>query len=142
MALDRDTPIVQELGPIGEYPVALEARIFEGAAVGKDDGTGFARPLEAGDLFLGFSESQADNRTGESGGEINVRTVQRGKRELAISGLAATDLGADVYASDDGTFTLTPGSNSFVGNVIRYVSSGVGVVTYEAVLKQGSDTGS
>ncbi|MDZ7804297.1 hypothetical protein [Thiohalophilus sp.] len=100
--------------------------IYEGAAVG-DNGNGYARPLQAGDPFRGFAEQRADNASG-SAGDINVRTREIGKVELSISGLAITDVGKDVYASDDNTFILTQGSNTRIGYVHRWVASGVGVV--------------
>lgn len=104
--------------------------IYEGAAVG-DNGSGYARPLVAGDPFRGFAVEKADN----SAGLVNAVKVwlrQVGRVELSISGLAVTDVGKPVYASDDATFTLTATSNSYIGRVIRYVSSGVGVVEFDA----------
>jgi hypothetical protein len=53
---------------------------------------------------------------------------------LDISGLAITanDRPA-VYASDDNTFTLTSASNSKIGWVSRWISTGVAIVEFEAV---------
>jgi hypothetical protein len=140
MALTADTPLVQELGAVSEYPVLAATRIYEGAAVGLYVSNGQARGLVAGDLFLGFCESQVDNRDDAVGAALNVRVLTRGKVELTVGSLAATDVGEAVYASADGTFTLTPGSNSFIGYVERYVSAGVGIVKFDAVLVQGPST--
>ena len=119
-----------ELGGINEYPVIAGDVIYEGAAVG-DNGSGYARPLEGGDPFRGFAERCADNSDG-SAGDASVRVKEAGKVVLPISGLAITDVGKDVYASDDDNFTLTPGSNTRIGYVSRYISSGVGLVSFSA----------
>jgi hypothetical protein len=41
-----------------------------------------------------------------------------------------TDIGADVYASDGNTFTLAVSTNTLVGKVHRYISSGVAMVSF------------
>lgn len=129
--LAKDTPLIQELGNVGELGVKAASKIFEGAAVGLEVATGFARQLVAGDLFGGFCESLADNSAGLNA-DIDVRVIDRGKVELAIGSLAVTDIGKPVYASDSGTFTLTQGTNSYVGRVVRFVATGVGVVAFDA----------
>lgn len=128
--LAKDTPRAWELGSINELPVVAADIIYEGAAVG-DNGSGYARPLVAADPFRGFAESNADNSAG-SAGDKNVRVREYGKVQLAISGLAITDVGKPVYASDDDTFTLTATSNSHIGRVVRFVSTGVGIVAFDA----------
>lgn len=117
-----------ELGNINELPVIASDIIYEGAAVG-DNASGYMRPLVAGDPFRGFAERKADNATGAAGAK-NVRLLREGKISLSISGLAITDVGKDVYASDDDTFTLTKSTNTRIGYVYRYVSSGVGIVAF------------
>jgi hypothetical protein len=59
-----------------------------------------------------------------------VRVRRQGTIVLPIGSLAATNIGAPVYASDDDTFTLTATSNTKIGTVVRFVSSGVGVVAF------------
>lgn len=119
-----------ELGTVREYPVIAADIIYEGAAVG-DNGSGYARPLVAGDPFRGFAESMADNSAGAAGAK-NVRVRQVGIVKLAISALAITDVGKAVYASDDDTFTLTETSNSAIGRVASWVSTGYGMVEFNA----------
>jgi hypothetical protein len=133
--LATDKPRDYELGNIEEYPVVAADIIYEGAAVG-DNGSGYARPLSAGDPFRGFAEQNADN-SGGSAGDVTVRVKKRGAVVLPISGLAITDVGKAVYASDDDTFTLTEGSNSYVGRVGRYIASGSGVVEFDAATPPG-----
>lgn len=121
-----------QLGDVDEYPVIASDIIYQGAAVG-ENGSGYARPLVAADPFLGFAEAKADNSAGAAGA-INVNVKTRGCVVLPISAIAVTanDRPA-VYASDDNTFTLTPTSNSLIGYVRRWVSTGIAVVEFDAL---------
>lgn len=129
--LSADKPRTYQLGDLEEYPVIAGDVIYEGAAVG-ENGSGYSRPLQAGDPFQGFNTETADNSSG-SAGDINVRVKTKGRIVLPISGVAITanDRPA-VYASDDDTFTLTEGSNSLIGTVSRWISSGLAVVEFDA----------
>lgn len=109
-----------------EYPVAASTKIYAGAAVG-DNGSGYARPLEAGDPFLGFAKAQCDNSSGAAG-DLNVEVETGMQLKVAVTGIAITSAGAKVYMSDDNTFTLTSTDNSLVGTVREFVSTGVGLV--------------
>lgn len=131
--LTKDTPRVYAVGDILEYPVIASDIVYEGAAVG-ENASGYARPLEAGDVFLGFAEKQADNSSG-SAGDVNVRVKSRGYIKAAITDGAITlnDRQA-VYMSDDDTFTLTSTSNSLVGYVAQWVSTGYAIVEFDAAL--------
>lgn len=122
-----------QLGEIEEYPVIAADIIYEGAAVG-ENASGYARPLVAGDPFLGFAESKADNANGAAGAKT-VRVRTRGRVVLPIAALAITanDRPA-VYASDDDTFTLTDTGNSPIGYVSRWVATGIAVVEFDAAL--------
>ena len=130
LASDVQRPF--ELGTINEVPVIAGDFIYEGAAVG-DNASGYARPLQAGDYFYGFAEQQIDNVNG-SAGDKKVRVRTQGAVELPIAGLAITNIGAAVYASDDDTFTLTATANTYIGRVARFVKSGVGVVTFNTLI--------
>lgn len=131
--LTVDTPRVYQLGDLEEYPVIAADIIYEGAAVG-ENASGYSRPLQAGDVFQGFALEQVDNAAG-SAGDKRVRVRTKGRIELAIAAIAITanDRPA-VYASDDNTFTLTASTNSLIGYVSRWVSTGVAVVEFDAAL--------
>lgn len=123
-----------ELGDGQEYPVVATDIIYEGAAVG-ENGSGYARPLVAGDPFLGFALRKADNAAGAAG-DVRVEVRRRGEIQVAVVG-ATTIVANDhplVYAADDDTFTLTAGSNTIIGRVARWVSSGVCVVEFDVML--------
>ena len=128
-----DTPRTFQLGDIEEYPAIAADIIYEGAAVG-ENASGYSRPLVAGDVFQGFAVENCDNSAGSAGDKrVMVRT--RGRIVLPIAALAITanDRPA-VYASDDDTFTLTASTNSLIGYVSRWVSTGVAVVEFDAAL--------
>jgi hypothetical protein len=118
-----------QLGDLGEYPVIASDIIYQGAAVGLVDGTGHARPLVAGDAFVGFATGPANNSAGAAAA-INVQVRRRGSIQISVSGAVITDVGQPIYATDDNAFGFTPVGGSFVGIVSRYVSSGVVVVDY------------
>lgn len=126
-----------QLGDNEEYPVIAADIIYQGAAVG-ENGSGYSRPLVAGDPFQGFAIATADNAAGAAGA-INVNVRAKGRIVLPISALAITanDRPA-VYASDDDTFTLTVGSNSLIGYVSRWISTGFAVVEFDAALAKAA----
>lgn len=136
--LARDAQRDFELGDHNDLPVVAADIIYEGAAVG-DNGSGIARPLVAADPFRGFALFQADNSLGAASA-INVRVRNRGKVKLAVGSAAITDVGKPVYASDDDTFTLTATGNSFVGRIVRFVSTGVVIVAFDAEVPLGNFT--
>lgn len=105
-----------------EQPMIAADTIFEGAFVG-DNGSGFARPLVAGDPFLGVAARKADNESGAAG-DKNVKLYTRViVGPIAVAGYnAETQHRAKVYASDDGALTLTSGSNTLVGKIHRKAS--------------------
>ena len=125
-----DNPRRYEAGDVNELPVIAADIIYEGSVVG-DNGSGYARPLAAGDPFRGFAEQKVDNSLG-SAGDKNVRVRHRGRAQLSVTSLVITDVGKPVYASDDNTFVLTASTNSPIGRVTRFVSAGVGIVEFDA----------
>lgn len=130
--LAANKPRAYEGGSRNEFPVIASDIVYEGAAVGIVDASGHARPLNSADRFGGFAEQQADNSAGAAAA-INVRVVESGKIQLAVTGAVITDVGQPVYASDDDTFTLNPASGAFIGFVHRFVSAGVAIVAFDAL---------
>lgn len=131
MTMAQDTPLAREIGDYNELPVAASTKIYEGAMVG--DSGGYARGLVAGDAFHGHAVQQADNSSGGAG-DINVKLLSGTYRlEVTLSGVAITDVDRDVYASADDTLTLTQGSNTHVGKVVRYVGTNTCVVEFRSV---------
>lgn len=131
MALTQAISHDYELGEINEFLLLADTIVHEGAAVGLDT-QGYARPLQAGDHFVGFAEDTADNTCGKSG-DIRVRVKHCGKLKLPIEGLQLNHVGQPVFASDDNTFTLKAEHNSRIGMVYRLEKEGVGIVAFNAV---------
>jgi len=129
MALTADTPLTQILGSKSEAPVAAGATIYEGSMLG--DSSGYARALTAGDEFIGHSLEYIDNSAGSAGDRTVEHLTGRYRLKVTISGVAITDRWRVVYASDDGTYTFTGGSNSRVGVVVRYVTTSTAIVEFQ-----------
>ncbi len=129
--LAADANRVYELDGYNDIPVIANDIIYKGSAVG-DNGSGYGRPLVAGDPFLGFAESGVDNAAG-SAGDKSVSLVPKGAIKLSITGVTGLgDLGKAVYASDDDAFTLTESTNSYIGRIIRHVSGAIAIVRFDA----------
>lgn len=129
--LAANSPRAFEMGNRNDLPVIASDIIYQGAAVGVVDATGHARPLNAADRFGGFAEAKTDNAAGAAAA-VNVRVIESGEVQLAVTGAVITDVGQPVYATDDDTFTFIPTSAVFIGYVKRFVSSGVVVVEFDA----------
>lgn len=122
-----------ELGDFAHYGVAASAAIFQGSAVGivpSSTSAGYARMLNAGDIFVGFAETDTVAPAADAGATTRVR--KRGEVLLTIASVAVTDIGKPVYASDGDTFTLTIGSNSHIGRVVRVAGTNLAVVAFDA----------
>ena len=130
MASTRDKTAVYELGNINEYLIAAGTIIYEGSAIG-DNGDGYSRPLQKGDVFRGFAERHEDNLLG-SDGEKRIRVKKYGAIVLDIDNLSLADTGKAVYAIDDNTFTLAKEGNSYIGTVSRYIENNTGLVEFHA----------
>ena len=103
------------------FKVAASTHIYKGALIGL--ASGYARPLEAGDLFAGIAYEEMDNSDG-SAGDLSVRVYTLGDFDHALSGAAITNIGDAVYASADDTLTFTSTDNSYVGLCQDVPSSG------------------
>ena len=130
--LAASKPRAFEIGDRNHFPVIASDIIYQGAAVGLVPSTGHARPLAAGDQFVGFAVTDADNSAGAAAA-INVEVATEGEVQLAVSGAVITDVGSPVYATDDDTFVFSPVSGVFIGFVKRFVSSGIVVVSFDVL---------
>lgn len=132
MALAADTPRTYASGyepAFTSLPCTSDVTIYEGSAVGQSTTAGTYRPLVAGDTFAGFAHEKVIN---PASGTKRVKVRQRGVARLAITGATAvTGNSETVYASADGTFTMTSTSNSAIGKIVQWVSSGVADVYFE-----------
>lgn len=108
-ALTEDRDSVRSDGILKNVGLAANAVIFLGAFVGLD-ADGYLVPV--GDAthvrFLGVAEAAADN-TGGADDALNVNVTLSGEYDAVASGLAAADLGAAAYGSDDQTIVTADG---------------------------------
>jgi len=132
MALSENTPYKKEGGEYNSVPLASAAKLFQGSMVG-GNGSGYGRALTAGDAFLGHSQNFVDNTSG-SDGDLDAQILTgRYRLQVTVASVSITNAEdkAPVYASADDTITLTPGTNTLVGRVVRYVASNTAVVEFE-----------
>jgi hypothetical protein len=102
-----------------EFPAKAATKFYYHTAIGLD--TAHARPLVAGDKFLGINARPVDNTNGAAGDEMVV--TETGHLILvAVAGATASNASAQVkvYASDDTTFTTTATNNSLMGVIEQY----------------------
>lgn len=134
MAASADRQLQFEgLGGMNDLPVLENTVIYGRTFVGHSGG--YARPLTAGDDFLGISEGQVNNNPtgGAASGARNVRIYEKGFVQHAVTGVdGVDDIGAIVYASDDQTLTLTSTSNTAIGRVARHITSTTCVVYFQS----------
>jgi hypothetical protein len=131
MALSVDTMNPKLEGDFHDIPVADNVLIYEGALI-MLDGSGYATPMTGAAVkFAGVAYRQADNTiTGHAAGGINCKIdASIHRRQMAITGATRATCGQPVYATADGTLTMTAAAAACcVGTLVDYVSSGVGVV--------------
>lgn len=133
-ALATDRPLEKMVGELTAYPVGSNTLIYEGSMIGIVPGTGYARPWQLGDLFVGHSPQRIDNRDSAPGGGAAGQRyvpVYRGVYWLSVAlpNVAITSVGAPVFAADSGTYSLEKGQ--LVGTVHRYESSGKAIVEFQ-----------
>jgi hypothetical protein len=138
MALSKDTPRKYDpsVPPIFlDIPGKVSTTFYEGAAVTDDGGNGEADNLAASEGFIGFVERGVTTNATTS--DINVKIRTQGIiKDLPVTGLDAdTDFGVAVYATDNGTFTLTS-STTFVqiGKVVGYSGTNFGDVYFQGAV--------
>jgi hypothetical protein len=130
LAADKARDMI--LGNLNDISIIASDIIYEGAAVGAVIASGHARPLTSADKFVGFAQTKCDNSSGSAAAK-NVKVISEGKVQLSVSGAVITDIGQPVYATDDDTFAFTPVGGVYIGKVIRFISSGVVEVQFDAI---------
>ena len=128
--LTNDIARTYELGDTSEYPMLGGEFMYEGAGVGIKS-NGYAPALQTGDKFAGFADERVDNTSGTDG-QKTIRTKFKGTVVLpAPSGVSLTDVGSNLFASDDNTFTITSASTPYIGK-IRRISDNEIIVDFQA----------
>lgn len=115
--------------------LAAETTFYAGAMVGIDE-TGYYCKFDDSQaaIFAGVVRGREGNTVLAAGtagdAALNLEIHQPKRLEIAISGVAVTDIGKKVYASDDKTGILTNGGtySNFIGHVVDVVASGIALV--------------
>lgn len=123
-ALAADSNV--QLAPFGPdveaaYDVVNADICYQGGFAGLSSGN--ARPLNAGDSFLGVFKERIDNSGGAAGAERILVITEGVLKEVAVAGATGkTNINAQVYAPDDNpaSLTLTIGSNTCIGHIQSY----------------------
>lgn len=117
---DRDAK--RSEGLMGHLGVDASATIYQGTLVALNHSTGYAKANDdtSSNTFLGVAYEQADNSSGAADAKT-VKYYTTGEFEFVHSGLAATDIGKEVYGADDQTVATS--GNVKVGRLVGYVSA-------------------
>jgi hypothetical protein len=101
------------------YPVAPGEKIYAGGLVCVNSSGQMVRPQTSGAVaFVGLAQAGYDNSASASAGP----TIVAANDEYALTVPSATpsNINAKVYATDDGTLTLTAPGSGFAG-VVGYL---------------------
>ena len=137
MALSANKEVIEQEGKLLSLKMA-QTTVYKGALV-KINAAGYAAPCapEAGSQFAGVAHEE---KVSASAGAAEVRVVTEGAFVMDGSGFAQTNVGDQVYATDDDTVTLTEGTNSKqkVGRIVKVLSSTQVLVKIEAMSGVGA----
>lgn len=114
----------REHADVRSYPVADNVKIFKGSLVMFSSGYAAVGADTASAVCCGIAMEQADNTvTGHTAGGIRVRCASNVHALLVGSGLAQTDVGAQVKIADSATIAKTSTNNVNVGRITEFISA-------------------
>jgi hypothetical protein len=110
----RGAPGRNEFG----YAVAIGEKVFRGSLVAINAAGTMQRIQTASSLaFLGMSAQQLDNTSGAVASAVKIEAL-KGTWGIPVPAATSANINANVYCTDDGTLTLTVGSNLLVGILV------------------------
>lgn len=140
MALAANKEVIEQEGKILSMPVVASDIIYKGALC-KINAAGFLAPCapEAGSQFAGVAHEIKDNSAGAAGA-IECRVVTQGCFVMTGSGFAQTDVGSQVYSTDDDIVTVTEGTGSKqkIGKIVKVLSATEVLVQIETMSGVGA----
>ncbi len=120
MALTAGFPVARRGTSRGNdfgYPVAAGEKVFRGGICALTAAGAIVRPQTAGALIpAGVADRDLDNTASAAVSSISV-VPQRGCFALTVPGATAANIGASVYATDDGTLTLAVPGAGFIAAI-------------------------
>ncbi len=131
------------------FQVGAALHIFKGALIGLA-ADGYARPLTAGDPFVGIAYEEVDN-SGGADGAASARVYTLGDFGVTLVGATVADVCRPVFASGDDVLTFAAAGHTFVGiaqdvvannSVILRIDPGSGAVKTAAHAVEDLSTGS
>lgn len=135
-ALTADRETTFDLDEIRSYPVSAAEIIYLGALVCTNAaGDAIAASDTAGLLFRGVATEHVDNSAGAAGA-LRVKVRKNGAHQFVAAGLAATNEGDKVFATDDQLVALSTTNDIMVGRLTQFVSATVAMVDISPATKQ------
>lgn len=131
MALSANANIIAKPQPAAEYAAIVKsaAVIYNGALCQFDTTTGgLVEPYSAAANIILAGWHLGDTVTGSSSYGMAKLHSNIGVALLTVAAIAgdATDIGKPVYATDDGTFTVTSPANGVrIGNIVQNALGGL-----------------
>lgn len=124
MAVTANQLITRADGCKGSGPVAASTTLYGGTLCFFNEAGNIDDDTATGQNRLaGVNIEKIDNSSG-SAGDLSAEFWQDGEFTLVGSGFALTDVGSDVYATDNYVVTVAPSASAvYVGECTGYVSS-------------------
>lgn len=126
LAANADMPMFTSQS-VREIDVEAAQTIYLGALVGRHYATGYLRPLEVCDEFVGIASEKCDNSSG-SNGDKSCKFYSQGDFVLALTGVGLADVGRAVYATADDAIAFTGHALAYVGRVVGVDSTNKAIV--------------
>jgi hypothetical protein len=146
MALTQFNPI-QRRGPLGPgafgYQVAPGEQIWGGGMVALN-ASGYLQRVQTAGSVVAVGIAQRDyNNTANAAASSDYVVVDKGFWVVPITGAAVASIDGNVYATDDGTFTMSgPGGAETAAAVAGNAQFGLGAAyPFTALGKSGANTG-
>jgi hypothetical protein len=120
MALTADIKVDERLG--GKrfaYGLKAGVKLYRGSVIAVTSAGLVVRAGDAGAAaIVGISPSLLDNTAGADG--AMMVEPRRGVLQLTVPSATPANIGAAVYATDDGTLTLTASTNLKLGTLVGF----------------------
>jgi hypothetical protein len=122
------------------YGITASTKLWKFAATSNTGAAGTAGNLVATENFMGFASQTVDNSSGAASA-LSISLLVSGYIRLPITGVTGIgNFGASVYASDNGTFTLTASGNCLIGKIVQWVSGTLAWVKFNAEQERAPST--